>query len=151
MTSAARMTAMTPAFFRLTTRLSGAAPRTRRGRSGDFSRQVICALLLGLGMAAAQAMSIRELRTLEANEKAGIAYANYYLVGVVEGLREASEAALRAGQKPAFCVEGRRLEPSMARSIYQAEFTRNADLYEADMPVQLVMSTALQNTFRCTK
>ncbi len=56
-------------------------------------------------------MSIRELRTLEANEKDGKLYANYYLVGVVEGLREASEAEQRAGQKPLFCINGRRLEP----------------------------------------
>ena len=96
-------------------------------------------------------MSIRELRTLDASEKSGSAYANYYLVGVVEGLREATDAAQRAGQKPVFCVEGRRLEPSMARSLYQAELTRNAGLYEADMPVQLVVSTALQSTFRCTQ
>ena len=60
-------------------------------------------------------MSIRELRMLEANEKDGKLYANYYLVGVVEGLREASEAEQRAGQKPLFCVNGRRLEPAMAR------------------------------------
>ena len=99
---------------------------------------------------AAQAMSIREMRSLEANEKDGKTYANYYLVGVVEGLREASETALRNGQKPSFCIEGRRLEPSMARSLYQAELSRNADQYEADMPVQLVVKAALQNSYRCT-
>ena len=98
----------------------------------------------------AQAMSIRELRTLEANEKEGKAYASYYLVGVLEGLREGVESSQRNGQKPLFCVEGRRLEPSMARSIYQGELTRNADSYEADMPVQFVMSNALQNSYRCT-
>ena len=97
-----------------------------------------------------QAMTIREMRTLEANEKDGKAYASYYLVGVLEGLREASDAEKRAGRKPLFCVEGRRLEPSMARSIYQGELTRNADSYEADMPVQFVMSNALQNSYRCT-
>jgi hypothetical protein len=108
------------------------------------------AVLLVCGATAAQAMSIREMRTLEAKEKDGKAYATYYLVGVLEGLREASDAARRARQTPLFCVEGRRLEPSMARSIYQAEITRNADTYEADMPVQFVMSNALQNSFRCT-
>ncbi|WP_256856646.1 Rap1a/Tai family immunity protein [Variovorax sp. KK3] len=94
-------------------------------------------------------MSIRELRLLESNEKDGKLYANYYLVGVVEGLREASEAEQRAGQKPLFCVNGRRLEPSMARTLYQTELTRNADSYEADMPVQLVVSAALRNSYRC--
>jgi hypothetical protein len=107
--------------------------------------------LVGLVAAgtACQAMSIRELRMLEANEKDGKLYANYYLVGVLEGLREASEAEQRAGQKPLFCVNGRRLEPSMARSLYQTELTRNADSYEADMPVQLVISAALRNSYRC--
>ena len=107
--------------------------------------------LVGLVAAgtACQAMSIRELRMLEANEKDGKLYANYYLVGVMEGLREASEAEQRAGQKPLFCVGGRRLEPVMARSLYQSELTRNADSYEADMPVQLVLSAALRNSYRC--
>jgi len=99
--------------------------------------------------AAAQAMTIRELRLLESNEKDGKAYASYYLVGVVEGLREAAEAERRAGRKALFCVNGRRLEPSMARSLYQGEITRNADSYEADMPVQLVLSNALQSAYRC--
>jgi len=109
-------------------------------------------LLLALAAGAgAQAMSIRELRALEANEKDGKAYASYYLVGVLEGLREGIESSQRNGQKPIFCVEGRRLEPSMARSLYQTELTRNADSYEADMPVQLVMSGALRNSYRCTR
>jgi hypothetical protein len=108
-----------------------------------------CALLLMTMAPIAQAMSIRELRTLEANEKDGKLYANYYLVGVMEGLREASEAEQRAGQKPLFCINGRRLEPVMARSLYQTELTRNADSYEADMPVQLVLSAALRNSYRC--
>ncbi|VWX58057.1 conserved hypothetical protein [Burkholderiales bacterium 8X] len=94
-------------------------------------------------------MSIRELRTLEANEKDGRAFASYYLVGVLEGLREAGDMARRTGQKPAFCVDGRRLEPAMARSLYQSELTRNSENYEADMPVQLVLAEALRNSFRC--
>ena len=108
--------------------------------------------LVGLVAAgtACQAMSIRELRMLEANEKDGKLYANYYLVGVMEGLREASDAAQRAGQKPPFCIEGRKLEPAMARSLYQSELARNADSYEADMPVQLVLSSALRSSYRCT-
>jgi hypothetical protein len=109
---------------------------------------LLFALAAGAG---AHAMSIRELRMLEANEKEGKTYASYYLVGVLEGLREGVEASQRNGQKPVFCIEGRRLEPSMARSLYQTELTRNADSYEADMPVQLVMSGALKNSFRCTR
>ena len=107
-----------------------------------------CLALLMLSTLA-QAMSIRELRMLEANEKEGKLYANYYLVGVMEGLREASDAEQRAGRKPIFCINGRRLEPVMARSLYQSELTRNADSYEADMPVQLVLSAALRNSYRC--
>jgi len=97
----------------------------------------------------AHAMSIRALRTLEATEKDGKAFAGYYLVGVLEGLREANDASRGAGQKPLFCVDNRRLEPAMARSLYQGELQRNAESYEADMPVQLVMSAALQNSYRC--
>jgi|KBSMisStandDraft_5_1062788.scaffolds.fasta_scaffold514595_2 hypothetical protein len=122
----------------------GAPARLGRGRRAAAA----CALLLALP-ALAQAMSIRELRTLEANEKDGKAYASYYLVGVMEGLREANDAGQRAGQKPLFCINGRRLEPVMARSLYQSELTRNADSYEADMPVQLVLSAALRNSYRC--
>ncbi|MBT2325337.1 hypothetical protein J7E62_23690 [Variovorax paradoxus] len=113
-----------------------------------FSGPALALALLAFGTTC-QAMSIRELRALEANEKDGRNYANYYLVGVVEGLREASEAEQRAGYKPLFCINGRRLEPSMARSIYQTELTRNAESYEADMPVQLVVSAALRNSYRC--
>ncbi|MDM0076711.1 hypothetical protein QTH90_20040 [Variovorax sp. J2P1-59] len=109
----------------------------------------LLALAALAGAASAQAMTIRELRTLETNEKDGKLYANYYLVGVMEGLREASDAAQRAGQKPPFCINGRKFEPVMARSLYQSELTRNADSYEADMPVQLVLSAALRNSYRC--
>lgn len=121
------------------------AAATRIGRRRGVA--VLCTLLSVT--AAAQAMTIRELRTLEAKEKDGQIYANYYLVGVMEGLREASDADQRAGQKPLFCINGRRLEPVMARSLYQSELTRNAESYEADMPVQLVLSAALRNSYRC--
>lgn len=110
---------------------------------------VSAALLLAIG--AAQAMTLREFRALETQEKKnGKAYASYYLVGVMEGLREASDASLRNGQKPSFCIENRKIEPSMARSLYQTELARHSDIYEADMPVQLVMSNALGNSYRCT-
>ncbi|MGI4778805.1 MAG: hypothetical protein ACRYGA_11910 [Janthinobacterium lividum] len=109
-----------------------------------------CALVLFLSAVSAQAMSIRELRTLEVNEKNGKLYANYYLVGVMEGLREAADATARDGLRPPFCVQGRRFEPAMARGLYQGELARNAETYEADMPVQLVLSAALRTGFRCT-
>lgn len=109
----------------------------------------MCALVVG---ATVHAMTLRELHTLETQDKKnGKAYAGYYLVGVMEGLREASSAAQRTGQKPAFCVQGRRLEPAMARSLFQTELTRHADIYEADMPVQLVMANALGNSYSCTQ
>ena len=114
-----------------------------------FARTVLLAVFAM--SASAHAMSIREMRTLEANEKDGKLYANYYLVGVMEGLREASDAAQRAGQKPPFCIEGRKFEPAMARPLYQSELSRNADSYEADMPVQLVLSSALRSSYRCTQ
>ncbi|MEJ7688279.1 MAG: hypothetical protein WKG52_15550 [Variovorax sp.] len=118
-------------------------------RSRIFGQTLALALLASVG--SCQAMSIRELRSLESNEKDGKLYGSYYLVGVLEGLREAGELALRSGQKPPFCIDGRRLEPSMARSLYQTELARNADSYEADMPVQLVLSAALRNSYRCAQ
>ena len=125
------------------------ADQAPSSRLGARLRAAAAACLLLPAAHAALAMSIRELRTLEANEKDGKLYANYYLVGVMEGLREASETEQRAGLKPLFCINGRRLEPAMARSLYQSELTRNADSYEADMPVQLVLSQALRNGYRC--
>ena len=141
------MNADTPACF---ARPSVARKRRLRGTVG-WKGVCVLILILSLVVGASHAMSIRELRTLEANEKDGKAYAGYYLVGVMEGLREASDAARRAGQKPPFCMEGRKLEPAMARPLYQTELMRNADSYEADMPVQLVLSAALRNTYRCTR
>lgn len=133
-------------------RADQAAPAHLMLRRPSFAA-LAALLLLASGMLAtsAQAMSIRELRTLEAKEKDGVLYADYYLVGVMEGLREASEAEQRAGQKPLFCVDGRRLEPAMARPLYQTELKRNADSYEADMPVQLVLLGALSTSYRCKK
>lgn len=125
-----------------------AAARLKRG-TGRAALAGITGLLL-LVCFASQAMTIREFRTLEAKDKNGKAYGSYYLVGVMEGLRDASDTSLRNGQKPPFCIESRKLEPAMARSLYATELKRNADIYEADMPVQLVMTNALGNSFRCT-
>lgn len=109
---------------------------------------ITLALLAALA-APVSAMSLRELRTLEAQQPEGAAHASYYLVGVMEGLREAAESAQRSGARPAFCIDGRRLEPAMARSLYDGELRRNPGFYEADMPVPLVLSAALQKAYPC--
>ena len=58
------------------------------------------------------------MRGLEAsNKKQGEHYLNYYLVGVMEGALEAHNQAVRNGAKPSICLNGRRLEPHMARSL----------------------------------
>ena len=94
-------------------------------------------------------MSLRELRALEKSGKQGIFYANYYLVGVMEGTLEAHDQAVRNGAKPTICLNGRRLEPRMAQSMFDTERKRNSDLYEADMPAQLVMVNALTTVYPC--
>ena len=37
----------------------------------------------------------------------------------------------------------------MALSLYRTELRRNAELYEADMPVPLVMLNALERVYAC--
>jgi hypothetical protein len=37
----------------------------------------------------------------------------------------------------------------MAKNLYITELKRNADLYEADMPVQLVVVNALGTVYPC--
>jgi len=114
-----------------------------------FVRAVVL-LLAGTSLAAsACAMSLRELRALEKSEKQGVHYANYYLVGVMEGALEAHAQAVRSGATPTICLNGRRLEPHMAKSLYDTELKRNAGVYEADMPVQLVMTNALATVYTC--
>jgi hypothetical protein len=114
--------------------------------SSRFWLMAVCMLLTS----AAHAMSLRELRTLQANDKQGKNYAVYYLIGTMEGALEANAQAVRAGAKPLFCINGRRLEPRMAQSLYDAELKRGADVYEADMSVQLVMTNALVNVYTCS-
>jgi len=107
-------------------------------------------LAFGLLVAhSASAMSLRELRTLEKNEKPGDVYALYYLVGAMEGALESHAKAVRMGAKPSICLLGRRLEPRMARELFDSELRRQADLYEADMPAQLVMVNALATVYPC--
>lgn len=104
---------------------------------------------IALASLAANAMTLRELRALEAANKQGPDYANYYLVGVMEGVLEAHATAVRNGTKPSICLNGRRLEPRMARSLFDTELRRNEGVYEADMPVQLVMHNALATVYPC--
>ena len=99
--------------------------------------------------AQAQAMSIRELRTIEELHAQGDIYMQYYLIGVMEGALEANAMARRNGRKPMFCLQGRRLTPQSALSLYRAELQRNEGVYEADMPVELVMTNALASSYRC--
>jgi hypothetical protein len=114
--------------------------------STAFKSIVLSLLLLGT----ASAMSLRELRQLErSNAKQGDLYVQYYLIGVLEGIQEANTALTRAGGKPLFCQNGRRLDATQAQTIFNTERKRNADLYEADMPVQLVMMNALASTYTC--
>lgn len=103
-----------------------------------------------MACAPANAMSLRELRALEkSDKKQGDLYVRYYLVGVMEGVIDANAQVERAGGQPSICLRGRRLEPSMARNLFDAELRRNKDLYEADMPVQLVLSQALASAYSC--
>jgi hypothetical protein len=95
-------------------------------------------------------MSIRELRTLEkSDKKQGELYVRYYLVGAMEGALEAHAHGVRNGAKPAICVNGRRLEPRMAKDLFDTELKRNDGVYEADMPAQLVMVNALVAAYGC--
>ena len=112
--------------------------------------QITVFALLGVVVASANAMTIREIRALEAsNKKQGEAYVNYYLVGVMEGAMEAHAQDVRKGAKPSMCLNGRRLLPSMARSLFDTELQRNEGVYEADMAVQLVLTNALTTVYPC--
>jgi hypothetical protein len=109
------------------------------------------ALALAGALLAGQAcgMSLRELQALEMTHQEGENYASYYLIGVMEGALEAHLHAARNGAKAVVCLKGRGLEPRMARPLYDAERQRNADVYEADMPVALVMTNALAQAYPC--
>ncbi len=98
----------------------------------------------------AHAMSIREMRALQQSDvKHGGIYVQYYLVGAMEGAIEANAQAVRSGAKALFCLNGRRLEPQMAQPLFATELKRNEGLYEADMPVQLVLLNALAAVYTC--
>lgn len=113
------------------------------------SRTAVLVLASALLASQASAMSLRELQALEMTDQQGENYANYYLVGVMEGALEAHLHAVRNGAKAAICLKGRSLEPHMARHLYDAERQRNEGVYEADMPVALVMTNALAQVYPC--
>jgi hypothetical protein len=95
-------------------------------------------------------MSIRELRGLEkSDKKQGEYYVRYYLVGAMEGALAAHAHDVRNGAKPTICLNGRRLEPRMAKDLFDTELKRNEGVYEADMPAQLVMTNALVAVYGC--
>jgi hypothetical protein len=117
--------------------------------SSRSTRAIVLALTC-VGLATtASAMSLRELRGLAKTGKQGPDYVNYYLVGIMEGALEAHDHAVRHGATATICLNGRRLEPRMAKSLFDTELKRNADVYEADMPVQLVMVNALATVYLC--
>ena len=109
------------------------------------------ALALQLACTHAQAMSLRQLSALEKQDKQGASYVRYYLVGVMEGLMDGERARSASGAPANLCPEGKRMEPAMAHSLFEAERKRNRDMYEADMPVALVMRNALQNAYPCAE
>lgn len=125
--------------------------RTTMRHTLYIHRLFLTGMVLGLLLVgvSAQAMTLRELRALEKNDKQGENYANYYLVGVMEGVLETDAHRVRDGAKPTICLNGRRLQPSMARSLLDTELQRNDGVYEADMLVQLVLRNALSTVYSC--
>jgi hypothetical protein len=116
----------------------------------NFKRTIAAGVGLMVLACAAHAMSIRELRALEKSDKRhGPEYVQYYLIGALEGAIETSAQSARSGSRALICLNGRRLEPRSARSLFDAELKRHADLYEADMPVELVMINALTTVYTC--
>jgi len=116
----------------------------------SFACGAVAVLLLNSCLAVcAAAMSLREMRALEKSGKQGANYATYYLVGAMEGALEAHADGVRNGAKPTICVNERHLEPRMAKSLFDAELIRGRGLYEADMPVQLVVANALKAVYSC--
>jgi len=120
------------------------APAGRRWRIGPM-------MALGLALIAipSSAMSLRQLGALEKQDKQGASYVRYYLVGVMEGLMGAEKTRVAEGASPRICSLDKRMEPAMAHSLFEAERRRNRDMYEADMPVTLVMRNALENAYPC--
>ena len=114
-------------------------------------RPLFLALALLVACIPSQAMSLRQLSALEKQDKQGASYVRYYLVGVMEGLIDAEKARAPSGATATICPDGKRMEPAMAHSLFEAERKRNREMYEADMPVALVMRNALQNAYPCAE
>lgn len=114
-------------------------------------RPLFLALALLVACIPSQAMSLRQLSALEKQDKQGASYVRYYLVGVMEGLIDAEKARAASGATATICPDDKRMEPAMAHSLFEAERKRNRDMYEADMPVALVMRNALQNAYPCAE
>lgn len=130
----------------------GAAIRRARGERcmRRAMGSAVLACVAAVFASNAMAISIRELRTLALTDKDhGDEYVQYYLVGAMEGALEAHASMVRAGAKPVVCLNARRLEPRMAKSLFDGELRRNAGFYEADMPVQLVLMNALVAAYAC--
>jgi hypothetical protein len=123
--------------------------KLQRSSSPVFFRSALLVLASVFTAQAASAMSLRELRALEQSSEQGGAFVQYYLVGVMEGALEAHAQAVRNGAQAVICLNGRRLEPDMALGLYQTELKRYAELYEADMPVPLVLTHALATVYSC--
>lgn len=113
-------------------------------------RVLLVAAALLTCVASAWSLTIREMRALEKSDpKQGAFYVQYYLIGAVEGAIEMQAQSARGGAKPMFCLNGRKPEPRRAKPMIDAELKRNADVYEADMPLELVVVNALVNTYPC--
>lgn len=126
------------------------SPRAATIRWGAGLRWLVTGACSMAPLSVVFSMSIRELHALEISDKRhGPEYVQYYLVGAMEGALEANAQAVRRGAKPMACLNGRRLEPRMAKPLFDAELKRNAELYEADMPVQLVLVNALSTAYTC--
>ena len=104
--------------------------------------------LVGL-IGQASAMNLREFRLLDDANEPSSNDAQYDRMGLLEGALEANSIAVRQGAKPLFCINGRRLDPGMAQSLFRAELRRNSDVYEADRPAPLVMVNALASAYTC--
>lgn len=122
----------------------------QKTQPATFLRAAALLLSAALFCTAASSITIRELRVLEISDpQHGESFVAYYLVGAMEGAMEAHAQDVRNGAKPLICLDGRRLEPRMAQGLYDGELRRNADVYEADMSAQLVMTNALTTVYPC--
>jgi hypothetical protein len=119
----------------------------QRADNARVVRMLALALLCGAN--AAQSMSLRQIQALQRQDKQSASYVRYYLVGVMEGLVDAEKERSATGASTRICQADKRMEPAMALALFEAERKRNRDIYEADMPVALVMRNALQNAYPC--